>query len=391
MAEIQGHCDSRFDELKALFQKNLDSGDDLGASIVVNFEGQNVVDIWGGYADKEKTQPWKQDTIVNVWSSTKNITSLAVLMLIDRGLIDPDENVSKYWPDFAANGKENVKVRHLMSHSAGLSGWDDPVTVEDFCDVKKSTALLAAQPTFWEPGTVSGYHAVTMGQLLGELVRQTTGKSLTQFVAEDIAAPLGADFQIGALEKDWPRVSDVVPPAQSMSLAERTTAKGAEPSLVVKKTFLNPPMEPTFANTTVWRKAELGAANGHGNARSLNRILSTISLSGEVDGKRIVSEETINRIFKEQVFSTDLALGSPMRFGLGYGLGGDDTPMKWLPSGRVCFWGGWGGSMNIMDVDRKVTISYAMNQMAVTLLGAGRGHDYIVAAYKALGFGDLVE
>lgn len=379
MAHVQGNCDLRFNEVQTLLQKFIESGDEVGASITVNLNGRNVVDLWGGYADKGQTRHWTADTIVNVFSCVKTVLSLSVLILVDRGLLDVNEKVSRYWPEFAANGKQDIEVRHFLSHTSGVSGWDEQLTVEDLYDFEKATARLAQQAPWWAPGTASGYHSITMGYLLGELVRRTTGQTLTEFVAKEIATPLNADFQIGALEKDWPRVTDIVP-FPGGTLEQRRLA----PDSLTLRTLRNPNLHPRDANTAAWRRAEIGAANGHGNARSLARILSVIALGGQVDGKRLLSEKTIDLIFQEQANGVDVVLGVPIRFGIGYGLTGPSTSIDWLPSGKVCYWGGWGGSLVIMDLDRRMTIAYAMNQMGHGLLGNERGEAYVKAIYAAL-------
>ncbi|MGH3410549.1 MAG: serine hydrolase domain-containing protein, partial [Streptosporangiaceae bacterium] len=193
MAEVSGTCDARFEPVRAALAEQLDSGNDVGASIYVDVDGQAVVDIWGGWRDAEHSSPWTEDTITNVWSTTKTVTNLATLMLADRGLLDPFAPVARYWPEFAENGKERIEVRQIMSHTSGVSGWDAPFTVEDMYDWELSTSRLAAQKPWWEPGTASGYHANNQGHLLGELVRRVTGQPLKAFVASEIAGPLGAD------------------------------------------------------------------------------------------------------------------------------------------------------------------------------------------------------
>jgi len=376
---VQGTCDRRFEELRSLLQQNLESGEELGASITVNLEGKDVVDIWGGYVDEARTCPWQRDTIVNVFSTTKVIASLATLMLVDRGLLDVDENVCKYWPEFGVNGKEDIKVRHFLSHTSGLSGWEDKMTIEEVCDLEKSTAKLAQQSPWWTPGTASGYQVLTMGHLLGELVHRTTDKTLKRFVAEDIAGPLNADFQIGALETDWPRVANIVPPPPP------NQPPVFEPGSIPAKSLANPTVDANFVNTPTWRQAEIGSANGHGNANALARICSTIALGGKGDGISL-SQKTIDLIFKEQARGIDLVLGAPVRFGIGFGLVGDGDTLvdDWLPSGRVCFWGGWGGSFAIMDFDHRVTISYAMNKMSNAAVGSERAKMYVKTMYAAL-------
>ena len=382
MAEVKGYADAPFETLKSLLGQLIASGEELGASIVLNIDGKNVVDIWGGYFDEAKTQPWTKDTITNVWSSTKTISALAVLILVDRGVLDPYAKVSKYWPEFAQNGKENVEVRHFLSHTSGVSGWNDPITMEEIENLSISIPRLEKQAPFWPPGTALGYHAYTMGHLTGELIKRTTGKSMKQFVADEIAGPLGADFQIGAVEEDWPRVSSVIPPPPIP-----TDFAKMDPNSPTIKTFANPPMDALFALRPEWRRADMGAVNGHGNARSLVRCLSPITLGGTVDGVKLLSSKTIDLIFSEQADGIDVVLGIPLRLGIGFGLtgGGTSQSAPLLPKGRVCFWGGWGGSLILMDLDRKVTLSYVMNKMGAGLFSSAKTELYLKAVYKALG------
>jgi CubicO group peptidase (beta-lactamase class C family) len=379
MSELQGTCDDRFSAVRALLQGNIDSGEELGASLVLDVDGEVVVDLWGGHRDPARTVAWDEHTITNVWSTTKTVTSLAALMLVERGQLDVHAPVAQYWPEFAAAGKEGVLVRHLLSHTSGVSGLEHPAAVEDLYDWDKSTARFAAQAPWWEPGTASGYHAANFGHLIGEVVRRVSGRSLKQFVAQEIAGPLGADFQIGALEADWDRIAEVVPPPPAPFDLE---AAGKDSP--VYKTFTGPAVTAEYANTPDWRHADIGGTNGHGNARSVARIMSAITLGGTVDGVRLLGPDTIDLIFDEQAHGVDLVLGIPLRWGIGYGLPQADT-LPWIPDGRICFWGGWGGSMIIMDLDRRVTISYMMNSMGPGIIGSTRSAAYTAAIYDALG------
>jgi CubicO group peptidase (beta-lactamase class C family) len=378
MAETHGVCGERFEGVRTALERNLDSGEELGASIVLDIDGDIVIDMWGGFCDQARTVPWSEHTIVNVWSSTKTVTSLAALMLVDRGELDVDAPVARYWPEFAAQGKQDVLVRHLMSHASGVSGLDQPAVLEDLYDWEKATSRMAAQAPWWEPGTASGYHALNYGHLVGEVVRRISGKTLKRFVAEEIAGPLDADFQIGAAEADWGRIADVVPPPPlPIDLAAMDQNSPAF------KTFTGPTPVAEAANTPGWRGADIGAANGHGNARSVARIMSVIARGGEVGGIRLLSRETIDLIFREQLNSIDLVIGVPLRWGIGYGLPQLDT-VPWLPDGMICFWGGWGGSLIIMDVERRMTISYMMNKMGPGVVGSERGAEYEQAIYQAV-------
>jgi CubicO group peptidase (beta-lactamase class C family) len=378
MAELLGKCDDRFDGLRAALARNVESGEELGASLVLDIDGEIVVDLWGGFCDEARTVPWSEQTITNVWSSTKTVTSLAALMLVDRGELDVDAPVARYWPEFAAQGKQDVLVRHVMSHASGVSGLDQPAVTEDLYDWPAATSRMAAQAPWWPPGSASGYHALNYGHLVGEVVRRVSGKTLKQFVAEEIAGPLGADFQIGAAEADWGRISDVVPPPPlPFDFA------ALDPDSPTVKTLTGPLVLAETANTPGWRRADIGGANGHGNARSVARIMSVVARGGEVDGVRLLGQDTIDLIFREQQNGIDLVLGVPLRFGIGYGLPQLDI-LPWLPVERICYWGGWGGSMIVMDVGRRMTISYMMNKMGPGIIGSERSAEYGQAIYDAL-------
>ena len=351
---LGGTCSARFDPLRELFAAKLESGEDLGASLAVNIDGEMVVDLWGGWADEARTVPWTENTITCVFSTTKTMTSLAALVLVDRGELDLDANVAAYWPEFAARGKEGIKVRQLLSHTSGVSGWDQPITLEDLYDWDKSTALLAAQAPWWEPGTASGYHMLNYGHLIGEVIRRITGQRLGEFFAAHIAGPLGADFHIGLPPSEFHRVANVVPPPAAAPAAPADLMQ-PDPNSVAFKTLTNPAMSVETTWTEGWRRADIGAANGHGNARSVARLQSAVACGGEVDGVRLLSPKTIDRIFEVQFNGIDLVIGIPIKWGVGYGL---------APEGRVCSWGGYGGSLVIIDVDRRMTFAYVMNKMA---------------------------
>ncbi|WP_188187149.1 serine hydrolase domain-containing protein [Nonomuraea sp. SYSU D8015] len=342
MAELHGTCDERFGEVREMLASSLDSDDAVGgASAAVYVDGERVVDLWGGYADAERTIPWQRDTITNVWSTTKPMTALCALILADRGELDLTAPVAAYWPEFAAEGKDRVQIRHVLSHTAGLPTFDAPMTVEDLYDWEKATARLAAQTPRWEPGTESGYHVLTQGYLIGEVVRRITGRTLGTFFAEEVAGPLGADFHIGLPAEHDHRVAPVIPPS-----APAGSRRPDEP--------FHPEIQAADANTTGWRRAEIPAANGHGNARSVAAIQSVLACGGTLGGVRLLSPAGCERALEEQHHGTDRYLGTRMRYGMGYAIQGDR---------RACYWGGWGGSLVFVDFDARMTVAYAMNQM----------------------------
>ena len=375
---VKGDCDPRFEVMAEQLAANLASGADCGASVAVVLEGEPVVDLWGGYADEARTTPWERDTITNVWSSTKTVMALCALVLADRGELDLDAPVATYWPEFAAQGKDGVLVRHLLSHTSGVSGWDQPVDVTDLYDQPAASARLASQAPWWEPGTASGYHALNQGHLVGEVIRRITGKQLGDFLAAELAGPFGADFHIGLPDAEHGRVANVIPPPP-LPIDPATM----DPESVAVKTFTGPAPAADVAWTPEWRRADIGAANGHGNARSIARLQSIVSNGGVIDGERVLKQETIDQIFRVQADGTDLVLGLPVRFGIGYAV--PDGTLPHLPEGRrICFWGGWGGSSIVNVVDRRMTVAYMMNRMDEGLLGDPRGQDLVAAALAAV-------
>ena len=375
---IQGTCDDRFEAVRAAFQQNFDQGLDIGASVAVYLEGEPVVDLWGGHLDEARTVPWERDTITNVWSTTKTMTNLCALILADQGEIDLHAPVVTYWPEFKANDKERIEVRHLLSHTAGLSGWEEPLAVADLSDWETATSLLAAQEPWWEPGTASGYHALTQGYLVGEVVRRVTGQSLGTFFAREVAGPLGADFLIGLPPGDDSRTTRVI--ASEMPIIDQATVNNE----LLVKTFTNPPIAPQVAWEEPWRRAEIPAANGQSNARGVGAVQSIVSNRGEARGVRLLSERGVRAIFEEQSNGTDLILGAPIRFGNGYGLANELLPI----GPNACFWGGLGGSIVISDLDYRVTVAYVMNRMETGLLGDTRGFSLAAAtALSVLGAG----
>ena len=272
-------------------------------------------------------------------------------------------------------------MRHLLGHTSGVSGWAQPVQMEDLYDWERSTSMLAAQAPWWEPGTASGYHALNQGHLVGEVVRRVDGRMLGQFFAEEIAGPLGADFHIGLDPREFGRVADVIPPPPLVDEFDMSTIDLDGPAV---KTLTGPLIDAAAANTAAWRQADIGAVNGHSNARAVARIQAVVANGGELEGVRLLSPDTIQLVFDEQAHGTDLVLGVPLRFGIGYGLP-EPTTLPYLPDDPgICFWGGYGGSMIIVDTDRRMTVAYMMNRMNAGIIGSPRSAALIEATYDTL-------
>jgi CubicO group peptidase (beta-lactamase class C family) len=378
--DISGTCSNDFAAVKDAFAANFTQNGDVGASVAIVKDGELVVDLWGGFQDRAGTQPWKPDTIINVFSTTKTMSCLSLLVLASRGLVDVDAPVATYWPEFEANGKGNVLVRHLLSHTAGLPGWDQRLEGTDLYDWDKVTGLLAEQATWWEPGWKSGYHGISQGNLVGEVVRRVDGRSVGRFFAEEIARPVGADFYIGLPAEHDARVALVIPPpplqygsgdGSRAPARDSIPYRAANPRLVAEQSWEIP-----------WRRAEIPAAGGHGNARGVALAQAAVSHGGTLRGVDLLSKQTIDRIFDVQAAGRDLVLGIGVTFGVGYGLNSPRNPIS--PNARVCYWGGWGGSLVVNDVDAGFTMAYVMNRMGEGTVGDDRAHTLLRAAYASM-------
>jgi len=376
-ASVDGECRPGYEPLRDLLQRNLDSGADLGASVAVVHDGELVADLWGGEASPGR--PWAVDTLVQVWSVTKTMAALTVLVLADLGELDLDAPVASYWPDFAAGGKEGMLVRHLLAHTSGLAGWTETISVEQLLDLEYAEDLLARQKPWWPPGVGSGYHMVSYGHLLDGLVRAATGIPLAEQFQRLVAGPLGADFKMGVPEADMARCADMVPPPPG-----GIDLSVLPPDNMLVPTLVNPLLDIGGAcNQAPWRSVSVAGANGHGNARSIARIQSVVSHGGEVDGVRLLSPTTLDRIFEEQASGPDRVLLMPAHWGIGYSL---PVPVSApaVPEGRVCWWTGYGGAIVINDLDRRVTVAYAMNRLEQHFMASPRTDEYVRTAFACV-------
>ncbi|MFF1395314.1 serine hydrolase domain-containing protein [Streptomyces sp. NPDC058287] len=382
---IQGHCDARFEAVRAAFEENFDEREELGAAVTVLIDGAPVVDLWGGWADAARTRAWERDTVVNVWSTTKGPTALCAHILIDRGLLDPDAPVAAYWPEFAAGGKEGVLVRHLLSHRAGLAGLREPHSLEQLFDWELTTSRLAAQEPWWEPGSVSGYHALTYGFLVGEVVRRVSGLLPGAFLEREVTGPLGIDFTIGLPDKEAGRAAELVHPrAQATSEQAAIFAQLAPAALAA---LTNPIAGASEANTAAWRAAEIPAANGHGTARAVAALYAIVAGKGRSGDRQILSPEGAERIREGQGSCRDLVLGAGFthetELGLGLWLSGPNG--SYGPNPRAVGHDGFGGSFGSADPESGVAMGYVMNRMGPHIADDPRKMALISAVYDALG------
>lgn len=376
--DIEGFAAPGFEPVRSAFAANFEQGLELGAGCAVTRGGEFVVDLWAGDADLAGRR-WERDTIVNTFSTTKTMAAIAVLVLADRGDIELDAPVASYWPEFAANGKEAITVSQVMSHTAGLSGFEPPVLDAEFLyDWDACCTRLAAQQPWWDPGTASGYHAVTQGFLQGEIVRRVTGTTIGTFFREEIAEPLAADFHIGLPEVHDGRVAELVPPAAGMGEGPGSAVPGS----IAERTRASTLLTGGEPNTRAWRAAELPAIGGIGNARSVARIHAMMACGGELDGVRIMSQAGVEAAGEERIRGTDLVSGVELVFGNGFALNSPSTPVG--PNPRTIFWAGWGGSFAVIDLDARVSIAYVMNKMADDQATDFRGGIIAATAFSCL-------
>jgi len=362
MADVQGSYDPLFAAVPTTLAGLLDDGD-AGGSVAVFVDGEPVVDVWGGYADSGRGTTWQRDTITGTWSVTKTMTALCTLLLADRGQLDLAAPVARYWPEFAAAGKDKVLVRHLLAHTAGLPDWDGPV--EDLYDWQAATTRLAAQPPQWEAGSAAGYHSLTQGFLVGEVIRRVTGRYVGEFFAAELAGPLGADFHLGLPAGHDHRVARSVPPPGRDE--DYTSSAGGDAPAVP-----GTPIRVRDGNSTAWRRAQIPAASGFGNARSVALVQSVLAGEGTVRGRRLLSAAGARRAREEQFSGLDRRLGRPTRWGLGYGL-----------FGAAYGWGGWGGSIVMIEPDARMVVAYVTSQMREPG-DDSRGLELVMSAYDGL-------
>lgn len=369
-AAIGGTCSDRFAKVRDAFAANFERHDEIGAAFAVTYGGELVADLHGGWADPARTRPWSADTVANVWSTTKGVQATCYAMAVDRGLVDYDQPVVDFWPEFGAEGKDRVTVGQLLSHQAGLCGFATPAGEPDVVGGSQAAARLAAQAPLWEPGSASGYHALAIGILGTELFRRIEGRSIRQFVAEEIAGPLGLDFAIGLPAGQEHRCAELVPPpAMPVDPASFTPPQIAA--------LGNPPLRAGFAMSPEWRGADLPSANGHGTARALASIYARLIAP---EGG-LVSPATLTKATTRQIRSADLVLGMECDWAAGFLLNSSGV---FGPVAATFGHTGWGGSFAVADPESGLTMAYVMNRMDANLRDDARAKALIAAVYAAL-------
>jgi CubicO group peptidase (beta-lactamase class C family) len=368
MPEILGSCDKRFEGVRDALARNFRDHGELGAAVAVAVEGRLVVDVWAGWMDSARTRPWERDTLVAVFSVGKALATTCILVLAERGHVDLDAPVSRYWPEFAAGGKDEITVRMLLSHRAGLPAVRRTLPEEAIYDWSRMTSALAQEEPWWTPGSVHGYHVNTLGFLAGEIVRRVTGDSIGVFFRRDVAMPLEADFHFG--------LAEYVFGSEDTSGDFEQPATDPERQFMLSRVYLNPPGLSGLGtvNTRAWRAAEIPSANGHATARAVARIYAAL-------GSRLLAPETIAQATAEHSAGTDFVLGRPSRFGLGFQLTQPERPLG--PNPRSFGHFGVGGSLGFADPDAGLAFAYTMNRSVPRWLNP-RNRALIDAVYSSL-------
>jgi CubicO group peptidase (beta-lactamase class C family) len=358
---VNGWCDRRFAPVREAFVDNFVHRGECGAAVCVAVDASVVVDLWGGYANAGRTRLWERDTLVNVFSVGKAMTALCLHRLVGQSRLGVDDPIARYWPEFAAAGKEAITVGQVLSHQAGLPAVRRRLPAGAMLDWEMMTAALAEQVPWWKPGTAHGYHVNTFGFLVGEVVRRITGQTVGRVFRDEVAGPLGADVHIGLGESSDHRVAEFLWTAPTPPRAELPGL--SDDQLMELNAYANPPglSGAGVINTREWRAAEIPSTNGHATARGVARVYEALAARGQVDGVRVVDGDALAAATVEQVYGEDQILHRPSRFGLGFQLTHDERPLG--PNPRAFGHFGVGGSLGFCDPDTGVAFGYVMNEM----------------------------
>jgi CubicO group peptidase (beta-lactamase class C family) len=374
LPELHGHVATGFEPVAEAFLANWSEFDEIGAGFALRLEGETVVDIHAGWADRKKSRDWEADTLVPVYSTGKAVAALIMAKLVDRGLLDYEARVADYWPEFAAGGKSEVTVAQALSHQAGLSGIAEEMDAGDWFDANLIESRLARQAPLWKLGTGSGYHPVTFGFIADALARRTDGRSIGAILREDVCGPAGIDFHVGLPESEHGRAAEHAMPRQLPDLGEMTLPR----QLAFGKAWSSPGRR----GATEWRKAEFPAANAHATAGAIARLMDVYSQDGKLDGKRFIGPATLEALTRERVRGEDKVL--PFELSWGAGIMRNVTPGFYGPTPETLGHSGWGGSCGFADPVKRLSGAYVMNRQMHYLAGDPRSVKLIEAAYACL-------
>ena len=374
MAEVRGLCPPRFEGVRAAFGAHFDAGLELGARFALAIEGEIVVDLMGGWADRDQTRPFDEATLTPVFSTTKAIASFMIARLVDSGRLSYGQRAAELWPAFGAAGKDALTVEQVLSHQAGLCGLAGPMTPADWFNWDGVCARLAAMAPLWPPGSASGYHPVTFGYLVGEIFRRADGRTIGRALAEDIAGPLGLDLWIGLPDAQHHRVAEVRRPPALPDLGPITEPK--------RLAFLTKWATPGGVSQAEWRRAEIPSANGHATAPALALMMAALASDGDLGVARVLSPGMAAEAARQRIAGEDLVLPYRMAWGAGF----IRSEGLWLygPGRQTFGHSGWGGSCAFADPERGLSGAYVMNRQSAELIADARARRLIEAAYASL-------
>ena len=370
--QIEGFIASGFEHVAEAFAANFDAGEEMGAGFAALRHGETLIDVWAGKADRAGAKAWARDTLVPVYSATKGIGAIIVALCVERGQLRYEDRVSDLWPAFGAHGKDKLTVAETLSHQAGVPGFIEPIDAELWLDPPACAEAIAALAPLWPPATASGYHPLTWGYIVGEIVRRAAGRSLGTILSEDICAPNGIDFHIGLPDDQHERCADMLKPKRIADFGPLTPIKRAA--------FLEPWSAPKRGGA-LWRRIEIPSANGHGTALSVAQLYGLFA-TGEIGGRRILSQQTYNALVARRIQGEDLVL--PFTLDWRSGLLGN-AQMFYGPNRDALGHSGSGGSCGFGDPATGVSIGYVMNKQSHHLMGDPRALRVIEALYSCLG------
>lgn len=375
---IDGTVSAGFERVRDAFAENFRNGLECGASVCATLGGRVVVDLWGGFTDRSCATPWGKDTIVNMMSVSKAAVATCLMHLVEAGRIELDSPVAAYWPEFSANGKDAIPVRWILDHRAGLAVLQPNLPRGSIYDWHAMVSALAAQAPAWAPGTQAGYHILTMGFLVGELVRRVSGLMPGDYFRKHIGGPLGLDYRIGLGEAELARCATFLQATEGTIFDAEKTA----PDSLLARAWRELPDGEDF-NSVGWRTGQIPGGNGHGNARAVARLFACLALGGEIDRVRILAPETVALFASEQHTMTEIVMGRTYHQALG--LLRNSPPIVWMgPNPNAFGHHGVGGAIGFADPENKVSFSYAMNQMHARLDNGPRAGGLIRALYECL-------
>jgi CubicO group peptidase (beta-lactamase class C family) len=372
---LEGLVAPGFEPVRDQVLAHFANGEELGCQVAVTIDGEALVDLAAGWADRDQTRPLGRASLFPVFSCSKAVSALVIAWLVDRGLLGYDEPVASLWPEFAAAGKAQVTVAQALSHQAGLAGIASGWSAEDWYDVEKAAARLAAMAPLWPPGTATGYHPITWGVIAGEIARRADGRSLGAILRTEIAGPLGIDFWLGLPEAEESRVVDILRPRKPPDFGELNEATRAA--------FLERWSSPASNSPRRFRTAEFPAASGVGTAAALARLAQVYARGGVIDDTDLISPETTAAAMQERASGQDLVLPADVSFGVGLFRNRPGKPL-FGPGAHTVGHSGHGGSCLMADPDRGLTVAYVTNKQSNALVLDPRAERVIAAVYGAL-------